>query len=148
MIGVRKVASPVILPGFNRINSVHQSDLDGGEGAHHINAVECITQLEVVVRVQSLSEAFLLPVIARVLSQFPFELHGFPSNNGSKYVNRNVPAMLKKLQLEFTRCCLRGSNDNELTEIKNGAVIRKLFGYDHNPQRHAVRFDDNISRRE
>ena len=101
-----------------------------------------------VVTVQSLSEAFLLRVIARMLSQFSFELHGFPSNNGSKYVNRNVPAMLKNLQFEFTRCCLRGSNDNELNETKNSAVIRKLFGYDHNPQRYVMRFDDNIFRRE
>lgn len=133
-------------PGFNRIDSVHQGDLDGVEDAYHINAVECVTQWEVAVTVQGLSEAFLLPVIARMPSQVPFELHGFHSDNGSKYVNRDVAAMLETLRVEFTRSRLRRSNDYGLAKTKNGAVIRKLFGYDHNPQRHAVRFDNNIFR--
>ena len=91
--------------------------------------------------VQGLSEAFLLPVIAHMLSQFPFELHGFHSDNGSEYVNRDVASMLEKLRIEFTRSRPRRSNDNGLAETKNGAVIRKVFGYSHIPQRHAARFN-------
>jgi hypothetical protein len=30
---------------------------------------------------------------------------------------------------------------NGLAETKNGAIVRKLFGYEHIPQRHAVRFN-------
>jgi len=49
--------------------------------------------------------------------------------------------MLDKLKVEFTRSRPRHSNDNGLAETKNGAVVRKEFGYAHIPQRHAVRFN-------
>ena len=140
-IGVRKAPAPEGRPGFIRIDSVHQGDLDGVKGVYHINAVDCVTQWEVVATVQGLSEAFLLPVIAHMLSQFPFELRGFHSDNGSEYVNRDVASMLEKLRIEFTRSRPRRSNDNGLAETKNGAVIRKVFGYTHIPQVHAARFN-------
>ncbi len=140
-IGVRKAPAPEGRPGFIRIDSVHQGDLDGVKGVYHINAVDCVTQWEVVATVQGLSEAFLLPVIAHMLSQFPFELHGFHSDNGSEYTNKQVAGMLEKLRIEFTRSRPRRSNDNGLAETKNGAVIRKVFGYSHIPQVHAVRFN-------
>ena len=140
-IGVRKAPAPEGRPGFIRIDSVHQGDLDGVKGVYHINAVDCVTQWEVVATVQGLSEAFLLPVIAHMLAQFPFELHGFHSDNGSEYVNRDVASMLEKLRIEFTRSRPRRSNDNGLAETKNGAVIRKVFGYSHIPQLHAAHFN-------
>ena len=49
--------------------------------------------------------------------------------------------MLDKLRIEFTRSRPRRSNDNGLAETQNGAVVRKLFGYAHIPQRHATRFN-------
>lgn len=45
--------------------------------------------------------------------------------------------MLNKLRLEFTRSRPRHSNDNALAETKNGAIVRKHFGYAHIPQRFA-----------
>jgi len=140
-IGVRKAPVPEGRPGFVRIDSVHQGDLDGIKGLYHINAVDCVTQWEVVATVQTISEAHLLPVIGQMLEQFPFEILGFHADNGSEYVNRRVAEMLDKLRIEFTRSRPRRSNDNGLAETKNGAVVRKLFGYEHIPQRHAVRFN-------
>ena len=124
-----------------RIDSVHQGDLDGTKGLYHINAVDCVTQWEVVATVQTISEAHLLPVIEQMFEQFPFEILGFHADNGSEYVNHRVAAMLDKLRVEFTRSRPRRSNDNGLAETKNGAVVRRLFGYGHIPQRHAVRFN-------
>ena len=140
-IGVRKAPTPEGRPGFIRIDSVHQGDLDGTKGLYHINAVDCVTQWQVVATVQTISEAHLLPVIEQMLEQFPFEIIGFHADNGSEYVNRKVAAMLDKLRIEFTRSRPRRSNDNGLAETKNGAVVRKLFGYEHIPQRHAIRFN-------
>ena len=118
-----------------RIDSVHQGDLDGTKGLYHINAVDCVTQWEVVATVQTISEAHLLPVIEQMFEQFPFEILGFHADNGSEYVNHRVAAMLDKLRVEFTRSRPRRSNDNGLAETKNGAVVRRLFGYGHIPQR-------------
>lgn len=140
-IGVRKAPAPEGRPGFIRIDSVHQGDWDGIKGLYHINAVDCVTQWEVVASVQRLSEAYLLPVIEQMLAQFPFEIVGFHADNGSEYVNHQVARMLDKLRIEFTRSRPRRSNDNGLAETKNGAVIRKLFGYEHIPQRHATRLN-------
>ncbi len=140
-IGVRRAPAPEGRPGFIRIDSVHQGDLDGTKGLYHINAVDCVTQWEVVASVQTLSEAHLLPVIEQMLAQFPFEILGFHADNGSEYVNHRVAELLDKLRIEFTRSRPRRSNDNGLAETKNGAVVRKLFGYEHIPQRHAARFN-------
>ncbi len=120
---------------------MHQGDLDGIKGLYHINAVDCVTQWQVVASVQSISEAHLLSVIEQMLAQFPFEILGFHADNGSEYVNHKVARMLEKLRIEFTRSRPRHSNDNGLAETKNGAVVRKEFGYEHIPRRHAARFD-------
>ena len=42
-IRVRKAPAPEGRPGFIRIDSVHQGDLDGVKGVYHINAVDCVT---------------------------------------------------------------------------------------------------------
>lgn len=137
-IGIRRAPRPDGQPGYIRIDSVHQGDLDGVKGLYYINAVDCVTQWELVASCEKLSEAFLLPVIEQLLNGFPFVLHGFHADNGSEYVNHQVAAMLNKLQLEFTRSRPRTSNDNGLAETKNGAIIRKQFGYSHIPQHYAT----------
>ena len=140
-IGLRKAPAPEGHPGFIRIDSVHQGDLDGTKGLYHINAVDCITQWEITASVQTICETHLLPVIEQMIEQFPFKILGFHADNGSEYVNHRVAEMLDKLRIEFTRSRPRHSNDNGLAETKNGAIVRKLFGYAHIPQRHATAFN-------
>jgi transposase InsO family protein len=140
-IGVRKAPAPDGRPGFIRIDSVHQGDLDGVKGLYHINAVDCVTQWQVVASVQTIAEVHLLSVIEQMLAQFPFEILGFHADNGSEYVNHRVAKLLDKLRVEFTRSRPMRSNDNGLAETKNGAVVRKEFGYEHIHRRHAARFD-------
>ncbi len=96
---------------------------------------------QVVASVQTISEAHLLPVIEQMLAQFPFSIIGFHADNGSEYVNHRVAKMLNRLRIEFTRSRPRHSNDNGLAETKNGAVVRKVFGYAHIPQRYAAQFN-------
>jgi transposase InsO family protein len=140
-IGVRRAPAPEGRAGFIRIDSVHQGDLDGIKGLYHINAVDCVTQWQVVASVQAISEAYLLPVIEQMLEQFAFEILGFHADNGSEYINHAVARLLEKLRIEFTRSRPRRSNDNGLAETKNGAVVRKEFGYAHIAQRHAAHFN-------
>ena len=140
-IGVRRAPTPEGRPGFIRIDSVHQGDRDGIKGLYHINAVDCVTQWQVVATVQTISEAYLVPIIEQMLEQFPFEMLGFHADNGSEYVNHRVARLLDKLRIEFTRSRPRRSNDNGLVETKNGAVVRRVFGYAHIPQHHATRLN-------
>lgn len=136
-IGIRKAPAPQGLPGYIRIDTVHQGDLDGAKGVYHINAVDIVTQWQLCAAIERISEAFLLPVIALLLDGFPFTVRGFHSDSGSEYVNHDVAELLEKLRVEFTKSRPRQTNDNALVESKNGAVIRKLMGYSHIPQLHA-----------
>src|SRR3990170_4673886 len=137
-IAERRAPAPDNRPGFIRIDSVHQGDQDGVKGLYHINAVDCVTQFEIVATCERLSEAYLLPVIEAQLSSFPFKILGFHADNGSEYINHTVAEMLEKLRVEFTRSRPRRSNDNGLAETKNGSIVRKHLGYSHIPQRFAA----------
>lgn len=137
-IGERRAPVPDGRPGFIRIDSVHQGDQDGVKGLYHINAVDCVTQFEIVATCERLSEAYLLPVLEAMLESFPFHILGFHADNGSEYINKTVARLLEKLHAEFTKSRPRHSNDNGLAETKNGAIVRKHFGYSHIPQRYAV----------
>jgi transposase InsO family protein len=116
---------------------VHQGDQDKQKGVYHINAVDEVTQFEVMCTVEKISEQYLIPAIEQLLMGFPFVIQGFHSDNGSEYINHKVAKLLQKLLIEFTKSRSRQSNDNALVESKNGSVIRKLFGYAHIPQRWA-----------
>jgi transposase InsO family protein len=140
-IGARKAPAPDGRPGFIRIDSVHQGDLDGAKGVFHIDAVDCVTQWQVVGSCPRISENFVLPLLHAMFDQFPFKILGFHADNGSEYINLQVAQMLNKLHIELTKSRPRTSNDNALVETKNGAVVRKVFGYEHIPQQHAVRIN-------
>ena len=60
-----------------------------------------------------ISEAFLLPVLASVLAQFPFVVLGFHSNNGSEYTNHQVAKLLRELLIEQTKSRSRQSHERE-----------------------------------
>jgi transposase InsO family protein len=137
-IGVRRAPAPNGLPGYIRIDTVHQGNQDGFRGVYHINAIDIVTQWQLVAAVERISEAFLLPVIALLLEGFPFAIRGFHSDSGSEYINQDVAKLLEKLRVEFTKSRPRQTNDNALAECKNGAIIRKLMGYSYIPQKHAA----------
>lgn len=136
-IGERRRPEPEGRAGYLRVDTVHQGDWDGAKGVYHINAVDAVTQWQVVGCASRISEAYLQPVLEAILHQFPFRILGFHSDNGSEYVNRDVLRLLEKLRIEFTKSRANRSQDNALVEGKNGAVIRKLMGYGHIAGEHA-----------
>ena len=117
-IGQRRRPQPNGQPGFLRVDSVHLGDFDGIKGLYLINLVDAVTQYEVVCAVPRISEAFLIQVLDTALATFPFAIRGFHSDNGSEYINRQVAAMLDKLNIEFTKSRARRSNDNALVESR------------------------------
>ena len=130
-IGERRRPDPQGQPGFLRVDTVHQGDRDGVKGVYHINAVDEVTQWQVVGATAAISEAWLEPLLKAMIEQFPFRVRGFHSDNGSEFLNRTVEKLLNKLLIEQTKSRPRHSNDNGLVESKNGAVIRKHMGYAH-----------------
>ncbi len=116
---------------------MHQGDLDKQKGVYHINAVDEVTQFEVVCSVERISERYLIPVLTQMMAAFPFIIKGFHSDNGSEYINKHVCKLLTKLEIELTKSRSRHSNDNALAESKNASIVRKQFGYTHIPQKWA-----------
>ena len=141
-IGERRRPQPDGRPGYVRVDTVHQGDREGVKGVYHINAVDEVTQWQVVGATAQISEAYLQPVLKAVLAQFPFKIRGFHSDNGSEFINYTVAELLNKLLIEQTKSRPRHCNDNGLAEAKNGAVVRKHMGYSHIPALHAAAIED------
>jgi transposase InsO family protein len=144
-IGERRRPDPRGQPGYLRVDTVHQGDPPGAQGVFHINAVDEVTQWQIVSASARISEAWLEPVLEAMLRQFPFRILGFHSDNGSEFINRMVARLLQKLLIEQTKSRPRHSNDNGLVETKNGAVIRKHLGYGLIDAAHAERLQQFYS---
>ncbi len=140
-IGLRRKPAPQGRPGFIRVDTVHQGDLDGVKGIYHVNMVDEVTQWEIVTCVEAISEAHLTPALAAALARFPFAILNFHSDNGGEFINGTVAKLLNKLLAEQTKSRSGRTNDNALVEGKNGSVIRKHMGYWHIERKYAPLID-------
>jgi hypothetical protein len=140
-IGKRCKPEPNGKPGFLRVDTVHQGDLDGEKGVYHVNIVDEVIQWEVPWATEQISESCMEVVLNEALPQFPCVPHNYHSDNGGENINYTVAALLTKLDMTQTKGRPRRSNDNGLVETKNGAIIRKHMGHHHIPQPFAARIN-------
>lgn len=145
-IGERRKPEPFGKPGFLRVDSVHQGDLDKVKGVYHINLVDEVTQWEIIGCAEGISEYFLEPLLKELLDLFPFVILNFHSDNGGEYINKVVANLLKKLLVEQTKSRSRKTNDNALVESKNN-IIRKHMGYVHIPKKYARMINEYYEKR-
>jgi transposase InsO family protein len=141
-IGERRKPNPNGAPGYLRIDTVHQGDQDQVKGVYYINAIDEVTQMEVVCAVEKISENYLLPTLEQIIEFFPFEIKEIHADNGSEYINHTVAKMLNKLLIDLTKSRARQTNDNALVEGKNGSIVRKWFGCCYIPQKQAAIIND------
>jgi Integrase core domain. len=140
-IGERRRPDPKGRPGYLRVDTVHQGQHDGKAGVYHLNAVDTVTQWQVVGCTETISERHLIPVLEAMLHQFPFRIVGFHCDNGSEFLNYTVVKLLNKLLVEeFTKSRAYRTTDNAQVEGKNGAVVRKQIGYGPIGAEHAEAF--------
>ena len=136
-IGERRKPQPYGKPGYLRVDSVHQGDLDKEKGVYHINFVDEVTQMQYIGCVPRIAEYYLQSLLEEVLDLYPFVIINFHSDNGSEYINKTVLKLLNKLHIKQTKSRSRKTNDNALVEGKNGATVRKYMGYIHIPRKYA-----------
>lgn len=139
-IAERRRPDPQGQPGYLRVDTVHQGHHDGKPGLYHINAVDTVTQWQIVGCVETISERHRKPVLEAMLHQFPFRIRGFHGDNGSEFLNHTVAKLLNKLLAEFTKSRACRTTDNALVEGSNGAVVRKQMGYGLIGAEHAEAF--------
>lgn len=127
-IGERRKPIPYGKPGFIRVDSVHQGDLDKEKGVYHINLVDEVIQWELIGCVPQITDEYMEPLLEKLLEAFPFIIINFHSDNGGEYINHTVASILERLLIKQTKSRSRKSTDNALVEGKNGSVIRKHMG--------------------
>ena len=107
------------------------------KGLYHINAVDTLTQWQIVGCCETISEAHLLPVLEAILHQFPFRIRGFHSDNGSEFLNKRV-RLAQQAAAEFTKSRAYRTTDNALLQGKTPAVVRKHIGHEPIGAHHAA----------
>lgn len=140
-IGERRKPNPYGKPGYLRVDSVHQGDLDKDKGVYHVHLVDEVTQEDVTVAVEKISEYFLEGALMEAFKQFHFKLINFHSDNGSEFINKVVADLLNKLMITQTKSRSRHCNDNALVEGKNAVTVRKHMGRAHIPQKYAPKIN-------
>lgn len=132
-IGERRKPEPGGIPGFIRVDTVHQGDFGKEKGVYHINLVDEVVQWEVIVAVEEIQESLLEIVLEEAMQIFPFLIRNFHSDCGGEYINYTVAGLPEKLRVRQTKSRPRRSTDNGLVESKNAAIIRKEMGHWHIP---------------
>ncbi len=135
-IGERKKPEPNGVPGYIRVDSVHQGDQGKEKGVYYINSVDEVTQWQIVLCTEKISEAYLMPIVEMLLDQYPFKIIEFHTDNGSEYINHWLVKLLNKMLIKLTKNRSRKTTDNALAESKNNA-IRKHMGYFYINQQYA-----------
>ena len=90
-----------------------------------------LTQWQVVVCTEQITHSFMRTVVELLIAQFPFTILGIHADNGSEYINARMLELMEDARIELTKSRPRRSTDNALVEGKNGAVVRKMFGFAH-----------------
>lgn len=135
-IGITRPPENFGKPGSIRIDTVHQRDV------YHINAVDEISQWEILVCVPQICEDWMVSALELLLDQFPFIIFNFHSDRGAEAINYLVADFLERLLIRQTKSRARHPGDNALVETKNGAVVRKNMGWEHINQKFADRIND------
>ena len=65
-----------------------------------------------------------------LFGQIPFPVLGVDSDNDSAFINDTLLAFCRIHHVEFTRSRAYHKNDQAWVEQKNGAVVRRLVGYE------------------
>lgn len=136
-IGKREKPQPKGRPGFIRVDSVEQGSTRAGGGVYHVDTVDEKTQFQVVGSLPSLKKKHMVPLLLKIIKQYPFKIINFHADNGSEYINQYVAKLLNELLIELTKSRPRHTNDNALAETKH-TVIRKWIGYGYIAKKHAV----------
>ncbi len=82
---------------------MHQGDFDGIKGVYHINAVDIVTQWEVVVCVEHISHSYMSRAVELLIEQFPFTLKGIHADNGVEYINWRMLELMEDARIRQTQ---------------------------------------------
>ncbi|MDR7466018.1 MAG: hypothetical protein QN141_01930 [Armatimonadota bacterium] len=118
-------------PGFTELDLVaHCGEATHGEYLHSLSLVDVATAWFEPRAVVNRSQRWVFEALTIIRDRLPFPLLGIDADNDSAFINTNLLAYCRAPRLTFTRSREYCKNDQAHVEERNGAVIRRLIGYE------------------
>ena len=118
-------------PGFLEIDLVaHCGGPLSGSFIHSLVATDVCTGWTEAVPLLAREQSLVVEGLEAIGRQLPFPIRGIDSDNDSVFINETLIQYCADRGIEFTRSRAYRKNDQAWIEQKNGAVVRRLVGYD------------------
>jgi hypothetical protein len=118
-------------PGFCQVDLVaHCGSSSQGFYLYTLCAVDVVTSWVELQALWGKGHYRVAAGVQAVRERLPVVLAGLDSDNGSEFINRVLYYYCWREGITFTRGRAWKKNDSALVEQKNGAIVRRLIGYD------------------
>ena len=119
------------LPGFCEADFVaHCGGSMAGSFLHTMTLTDIASCWTEGVALVSRQQELVAAALDVFRSRLPMKLLGLDTDNDGAFINETIVGYCREHGIEFTRSRPYRSNDQAWVEQKNGAVVRRLVGYD------------------
>jgi hypothetical protein len=117
-------------PGYLEIDFVaHCGGSMSGTFLHTLVATDVCSGWTECVPLLAREQSLVVEALDLLFRRIPFPVRGVDSDNDGAFINDSLLEFCQARQVEFTRCRAYRKNDQAWVEQKNGAVVRRLVGY-------------------
>ena len=132
-------------PGFLEVDLVaHCGERVDGFFLYTLTAVDIATGWTECSGVWGKGQKRVGTAIHNIRTRMPFSLLGLDSDNGSEFINQNLYTWCQREGITFTRSRSYKKNDNCHVEQKNGALVRRVIGYQRYDSKEALEILNRI----
>ena len=118
-------------PGYLEIDFVvHGGGSMSGSFIHTLVTTDVCSGWTEFVPLPAREQSLVVEGLEMLFGQIPFAVLGVDSDNDSAFINDTLLAFCGKHHLVFTRSRPYHKNDQAWVEQKNGAVVRRMAGYE------------------
>ena len=126
-------------PGFVEVDLVaHCGESADGFYLTTLTAVDVATGWTECVGVPGKGQERVGSAVHRLRQRLPFPLLGLDSDNGSEFINQHLYRYCQREHITFTRSRAYKKNDSCHVEQKNGALVRRVIGYERYSSKQAL----------
>lgn len=118
-------------PGFTEADLVaHGGGSATGSYVHTLTITDIASGWTECAALAVRDSSLVVQGVTKLRGVLPFRLLGLDTDNGSEFLNETMLAYCQEQSIEFTRSRPYRKNDQAWVEQKNGAVVRRLVGYE------------------
>jgi hypothetical protein len=119
-------------PGYFEIDLVEHCGgvKEGGNYVHSLVLTDIATGWTECVALPVREQSLVVVGLQSVQERIPFAMRGVDTDNDSVFMNESMRDHCEEQRLEWTRSRAYKKNDQAWVEQKNGAVVRRLVGYE------------------